>query len=89
MHSKNNLPDVLSRWANRTTSECERPRTAQSFCVPKAEIAEKNYDLSLNRYKKVVYDEVKHDPPQKILTELKALESEILQGIEELEGMLK
>ena len=57
--------------------------------MPKAEIAEKNYDLSLNRYKEVVYEEVKHDAPQKILAELKALEDEILQGIEELEGMLK
>lgn len=88
-HAKNNLPDVLARWTNRATTECTRPRTAQSFCVPKAEIAEKNYDLSLNRYKEVVYEEVKHDPPQKILAELKALEKEIIQGIEELEGMLK
>jgi type I restriction enzyme M protein len=88
-HQKNNLPDVLTRWANRETAEHDRPRTAQSFCVPKAEIAEKNYDLSLNRYKKVVYEEVKHDPPQKILAELKTLEAEILTGIEELEGMLK
>ena len=41
----------------------------------------KNYDLSLNRYKEVVYEEVQHDPPQKILAELKTLEIEILQGI--------
>lgn len=88
-HAKNNLPDVLARWANRATTECKRPRTAQSFCVPKVEIAEKNYDLSLNRYKEVVYEEVKHDPPRKILAELKVLEKEILQGIEELEGMLR
>jgi type I restriction enzyme M protein len=88
-YAKNNLPDVLARWGNRANSECERPRTAQSFCVPKAEIAEKNYDLSLNRYKEVVYEEVKQDPPQKIMAELKALETEILQGIEELEGMIK
>jgi len=88
-HAKNNLPDVLLRWRSRETTERERPRTAQSFIVPRAEIAEKNYDLSLNRYKEVVHEEVKHDPPQKILSELKALENEILQGIVELEGMLK
>jgi type I restriction enzyme M protein len=88
-HAKNNLPDVLARWANHTTTECERPRTAQSFCVPKAEIAEKNYDLSLNRYKEVVHEEVKYDSPQSILAELKALEHEILQGIDQLQGMLK
>ncbi|MCH7484887.1 MAG: SAM-dependent DNA methyltransferase, partial [Chloroflexi bacterium] len=46
-HSKNNLPDVLTRWAERDGAERERPRTAQSFCVPKAEIAAEGYDLSL------------------------------------------
>jgi type I restriction enzyme M protein len=50
-HAKNNLPDVLSRWYQRNGSEVERPRTAQSFCIPKSEIASQNYDLSLNRYK--------------------------------------
>jgi len=88
-HAKNNLPDVLARWANRDTTERERPRTSQSFCVPRAEIAEKNYDLSLNRYKEVVHEEVSYDPPQKILADLKALEGEILLGLEELEGMLR
>jgi type I restriction enzyme M protein len=88
-HTKNNLPDVLGRWASRETAERENPRTAQSFCVPKAEIAEKNYDLSLNRYKEVVYEEASYDPPQKILADLKALETEILQGLGDLEEMLK
>jgi type I restriction enzyme M protein len=88
-HAKNNLPDVLARWWARGTAERERPRTAQSFTVPKTEIAEKNYDLSLNRYKEVVHEEVNHEPPRKILADLKTLEHEILQGIEELEGMLK
>src|SRR6184192_2281905 len=30
-HGKNNLPDVLARWAQRSGAERERPRTAQSF----------------------------------------------------------
>jgi type I restriction enzyme M protein len=88
-HARNNLPDVLVRWTTRETTERERPRTAQSFYVPKAEIADKNYDLSLNRYKEVVHEEVNYEPPQKILVDLKTLETEILQGLNELEGMLK
>ncbi|MHC5719401.1 MAG: HsdM family class I SAM-dependent methyltransferase, partial [Nostoc sp.] len=48
-HTKNNLPDVLSRWRSRNTTERERLRTAQSFCVPKVDIAAQGYDLSLNR----------------------------------------
>jgi type I restriction enzyme M protein len=57
--------------------------------VPKAEIAAQGYDLSLNRYKELVHDEVEHRPPLEILAELRAIEQEILQGIEELEGMLR
>ena len=87
-HAKNNLPDVLTRWAGRATTERERPRTAQSFCVPKADIEESGYDLSLNRYKQVVYEEVAHVPPKQILAELLALEREIEEGLKELEGML-
>ncbi len=88
-HDKNNLPDCLARWRHRKDSERQRERTAQSFCVPKAEIAEQGYDLSLNRYKELVHEEVEHRPPLEILAELKAIEQEILQGIEELEGMLR
>jgi type I restriction enzyme M protein len=88
-HDKNNLPDCLARWRQRRDAERERERTAQSFCVPKAEIAEQGYDLSLNRYKELVHDEVEHRPPLEILAELRAIEQEILQGIEELEGMLR
>ena len=88
-HEKNNLPDCLTRWRQRKESERERERTAQSFCVPKAEIAEQGYDLSLNRYKELIHEEVEHRPPLEILAELRAIEQEILQGIEELEGMLR
>jgi len=87
-HAKNNLPDVLARWAERVDSELERPRTAQSFCVPKADIAAQGYDLSLNRYKEVVHEVVEHRSPKEILAELAKLEEEIQRGMKELEGML-
>jgi type I restriction enzyme M protein len=88
-HVKNNLPDVLSRWAQRDRSERENPRTAQSFCVPKADIVAQGYDLSLNRYKEVVHEEVEHRQPSEILKSLCGLEAEIQQEMKELEGMLK
>jgi type I restriction enzyme M protein len=87
-HAKNNLPDVVARWAERDGKERKRPRTAQSFCVPRAEIAEQGYDLSLNRYKEVVHEEIEHRPPKEILAELARLEKEIGRGMRELEGML-
>ncbi len=87
-HTKNNLPDVLSRWRSRNTTERERPRTAQSFCVPKVDIATQGYDLSLNRYKEVVHEEVEHRAPKDILANLAKLEAEIQQGMKKLEEML-
>jgi len=87
-HTKNNLPDVVMRWKERDRTEVERPRTAQSFCVPKDEIAANGYDLSLNRYKEVVHEDVDHVPPQEILATLAELETKIQQGMKELEEML-
>jgi type I restriction enzyme M protein len=87
-HAKNNLPDVLARWGQRDGSEQERLRTAQSFCVPKSEIAGNGYDLSLNRYKEVVHEDVEHVPPQVILVTLDELEAKIQQGMKELKEML-
>ena len=87
-HPQNNLPDVLARWTERAAAELDRPRTAQSFCVAKKDIAAQGYDLSLNRYKEVVYEEVEHRPPKEILAELGKLEEDIQRGMQELERML-
>jgi type I restriction enzyme M protein len=56
--------------------------------VPKAEIAAATYDLSINRYKEVVHEAAAHRPPKEIIAELKALEQEIAEGLDELEEML-
>ena len=88
-HAKNNLPDVLDRWLRRDEGERANPRTAQSFTVPKAEIAATGtYDLSLNRYKVVEHAEVTHDKPADIIAELRKLETEISNGLAKLEAML-
>ena len=87
-HARNNLPDVLARWRLRDTDERKRPRTAQSFCVPRADIAAQGYDLSLNRYKELEIEEVEHRSPTEILDELDALEVEIQDGLKRLREML-
>lgn len=88
-HAKNNLPDVLMRWEERNEAERKQPRTAQSFCVPKADIAASStYDLSLNRYKKVAHEEVQHDSPAELIAELKVLEAEIAKSLITLEEMM-
>ncbi|MGH8950813.1 MAG: N-6 DNA methylase, partial [Acidimicrobiia bacterium] len=87
-HARNNLPDVVARWKQRTRDERQRPRTAQSFCVPKAQIVEQNYDLSLNRYKEVEHEETEHRSPLAIMDDLDRLEKEIQDGLVELREML-
>jgi len=84
----NDLPDVLTRWVERDGTERERGRTEQSFCVPRDEIVAQGYDLSLNRYKEVVHDEIEHRTPAEILGELEELEGEISRGLVELKAML-
>jgi type I restriction enzyme M protein len=88
---KSDLPDILVRWQDFRAggkAETERKRTEQSFLVPKEEIAGNDYDLSINRYKEVVYEAVTYDPPGVILERLAALEQEIAAGRVELEGLL-
>jgi type I restriction enzyme M protein len=99
-HKLNNIPDVLYRWKNRFNSpehsdshepikvESNRKRTEQSFYVPVAEITSNDYDLSINRYKEVVYEEVKYDEPQVILKRIKELQQAMDKGITDLEAML-
>lgn len=84
---KSDLPDILKRWQNRK-AETKRKRTDRSFLVPKAEIASNDYDLSINRYKEVKYESIKHDLPQEILQRLAKLEEEIARGRKELARML-
>jgi type I restriction enzyme M protein len=83
----NDLPDVRKRWAKRNPKK-DTDRTAKAFFVPKAEIAGNGYDLSINRYKEIVHEEVEYDPPKVIIGRLKKLEAEIANDLEALEAML-
>jgi type I restriction enzyme M protein len=84
----NDLPEVATRWSGRDTTERDRTRTEQSFTVPKEEIAAQSYDLSLNRYKEIVHDDVEHRDPLDIIADLEQLEAEITTGLAELKAML-
>jgi len=87
-HAKNNLPDILARWAQRDDTERDRARTEQSFCVSKDDIATAGYDLSLNRYKEIVYEEIDYPEPKEIIAELRGIEKDIAKGLSALEEML-
>lgn len=85
---ENDIPDIVERF-NNLEKEADRKRTEQSFFVDVEEIRENGYDLSINKYKEIVYEEVEYDAPSVILGRVKELEGEIADGIEELERMLE
>ncbi len=87
-HARNNLPDALARWKERAGAEHARSRTEQSFCVSKADIIATGYDLSLNRYKEIVHEDVEHRPPRQILKDLAGIEDDIRRGLADVEAML-
>lgn len=85
--TENDIPDIINRFQNREQEE-SRERTEQSFFVPKDEITENDYDLSINKYKKVEYVPVEYPPTSEILAELKGLQEEIEKGLNELEKLI-
>lgn len=85
--SDNDIPDIVARF-NNLEAESERERTEQSFFVGKDEIAENDYDLSVNKYKKTKYVAVEYPPTIELLDKLDALEIEITTGLKELREML-
>jgi type I restriction enzyme M protein len=85
---ENDIPDIIARFHNRE-AEKQRKRTEQSFFVPVEEIRENDYDLSINKYNEVEYEEVEYEPPGVILERVETLEKEIMQGLQELKEMIK
>lgn len=85
--SENDIPDIIERF-HHLEKETDRERKEKSFFVPKQEIAENDYDLSINKYKKIEYVPVKYPPTSEILAEIKDLQTQISKDISELEGML-
>ena len=80
--TENDIPDVVARFHNME-GEAERTRKEQSFLVPVEEIREKDYDLSMNKYKEVEREVVVYDKPEVIFKRIVKLEDEIAEGLKE------
>lgn len=87
--SENDIPDIINRFNNRDSEEEQaRSRTEKSFYVSKEEIAENDYDLSINKYKEIVIEKKEYEKPEVILKRVLEMENEIQQNLKELEGIL-
>lgn len=92
-HEKFNLPQILYHYKYLKEHgklpatggiEGGANRTSQSFLVPRKEIQENDWDLSINRYKEIVYEEVEYDAPGEIIDRIKKLGEERENLIEKL-----
>ena len=86
--AENDIPDILARFHN-LAGETSRARTEQSFFVPKSEIEQNNYDLSINRYKEVVREKIEYDKPDVILTRIDTLIADIAKQAKQVREMLE
>ena len=80
--AENDIPDVISRFHNLSGEET-RTRKEQSFLVPVDEIREKDYDLSMNKYKEVEREVVEYDQPEVIMERIDILQSQITDALAE------
>ncbi|MCU7960509.1 MAG: type I restriction-modification system subunit M [gamma proteobacterium symbiont of Bathyaustriella thionipta] len=85
----NNIPDIIQQYQQYQQGQGDfSDKKARAFTVDKQEIADNKYDLSINRYKEIEYEEVVYDPPLQILDQLQALEADIQTDLKELRAML-
>jgi type I restriction enzyme M protein len=63
------LQEIVARYHGRD-AEKDTDRTAQWFCVARADIEAEGYDLSLSRYKEDVFEEVVYEAPGMIVERL-------------------
>ena len=85
--SDNDIPDIITRFHN-FDGETDRERTDKSFFVPKKEIVDNGYDLSINKYKKTVYEAVEYPSTTELMTDLYELQMKISEGMDELNSLL-
>jgi len=83
----NNIPDIIERFKQRD-AETERKRTEQSFLVPMDEIKANDWDLSINRYKEIVYEEIEYDAPAEIIAQIEQLDGERGEALKALKALL-
>ena len=85
---ENDIPDIIERFTH-IENEKDRKRTEKSFLVPKQEIVDKEYDLSINKYKETEYVAVEYPPTSEIMKNLRDLETQINREMDELEKLLE
>ena len=86
--AENDIPDIIERF-HHLDGEVDHKRTDKSFLVPKQEIVDNGYDLSINKYKQTEYVAVEYPPTQEIMARIDENMVKLGQTLDELRNMLK
>ena len=86
--NESDIADIIERFHNRD-KEAGRERTEKSFFVPKQEIVDNEYDLSINKYKRTEYVPIEYPPTGEILDRIFELDGQIDKELRELREMLQ
>ena len=84
---ENDIPDIIERFQHRG-NEGNRERSEKSFMVPKNEIVDNQYDLSINKYKKTEYVAVEYPQTSEIMAKIMELDVQVTKEFGELQKML-
>jgi type I restriction enzyme M protein len=84
---ENDLPDVVDSW-NKRNEEDNSDKSQKHFFISADDIRNNKYDLSISKYKQVVYKEIEYDKPQIILSKMFTLEDEIRNEMNQLNEIL-
>lgn len=83
----NDIPDILYRFHN-LDKEAGRKRTDKSFLVSFKEIKDNEWDLSINKYKEIEYEEVEYADPRDLIKEIETLDNERTAALTNLKELL-
>lgn len=87
------LQDVVTKYRewnqanHKNQKNHSADRKGKYFFVPKQELVDNDYDLSLSKYKEEVYEETIFESPQDVLTKLNAIEGVIQRELKELQKL--
>jgi type I restriction enzyme M protein len=82
----NDIPNIIESYKQKEKSEYKS--TKKHFFVDVAEIVANDYDLSINRYKTIEYEEIEYPPPAEILGDIELLFVSISNDLQELKRLM-
>ncbi|RXJ98794.1 DNA methyltransferase [Arcobacter sp. CECT 8986] len=83
---QNDIPDILEQYTKKDNEDYKD--TKKHFFVDIKDIKDNDYDLSINRYKTIEYEEVEYVPTEEILAEIESLSSDINKDLGELKSLI-